>query len=125
MFKGKASKAAVRTLDRRRSLAGIPVVNPGVAVEDLEAGRCVLVVRQRLKRDGLLRRFKPTERQRRVKLDELGCFVFKRIDGERPVIEIVDAFVARFKVNRREAELSVVDFLKSLTRRNIISIAVS
>jgi hypothetical protein len=40
------------------------------------------------------------------------------------VLDIIDAFTARFAANRREAELSVVDFLKELVKRRVLSIAI-
>lgn len=110
-------------LDRRRSLAAIPVLNEGVRSAANEAGH--VVVRVTLKRGrGFLARFQPALMERTVKLDELGSFVFKQIDGQRTTQDIIEAFMARYRPNRREAELSTVDFLKSLAKRGVISVVV-
>ena len=69
-------------------------------------------------------RFMPPILERTVKLDELGAFVFRLIDGQRTVLQIVEAFQQRYKANRREAELSTVEFLRSLAQRRVISIAI-
>lgn len=111
------------TIDRRRSLASIPIHNEGVfeksrSAEELE----IVVVIER--GTGFLARFQPPLMERTLKLDELGIFVFDQIDGQRTTRAIIDAFVKRFKVNRREAELSCVKFLRSLTERHAISIAI-
>jgi len=73
---------------------------------------------------GFLGRFQADSWQKRVRLDPLGSFVLGQVDGKRNALEITDAFIVRFKVNRREAELSIVAFLKSLLERHIISIAI-
>ena len=71
---------------------------------------------------GFLDRFRPPVMEKRHTLDELGSFVVGRIDGRRNVKCIIDDFVERYRVNRREAELSVVAFLKMLMHRHIVSI---
>ena len=94
---------------------------PGVELEDGDDGRITAVVH--LKRpDGFLARFMHPVSSRRIRLDEIGSFVLSRIDGRRTVMELIECFVGRYRINRREAELSVAEFLKSLVRRNVIAI---
>ena len=57
---------------------------------------------------------------RTVALDELGTFVIEHCDGRHSVREIVEAFTRRFKLNRREAEVSMAAFLRTLGRKAII-----
>jgi len=110
-------------IDRRQSLDGIPVLNEQVSSESDNNGR--LVVNIKLKRGhGFLARFQPPVLERNVKLDEIGGFVFKLIDNQRSTLEIINMFLSKYRVNRREATLSVVDFLKSLVKRGAISIAI-
>ena len=111
-------------IDRRRSLESIPALNPGVRLEREEDGRLLVIVPVSRPRRRWLARFQPRLSERRVRLDRLGAFVLERIDGARPVRAIVEDFVQRFGTTRREAELSTAEFLKALTRRNIISIGV-
>ena len=111
-------------LDRRRSLHGIPVVHENVTVDRREQTRLVLTVRTPQRRRGWLARLRPPVEVRLVRLDELGSFVFEQLDGHRNVLALADRFVCEYKVSRREAELSVVAFLKSLVRRNVVSIAI-
>ena len=110
-------------LDRRQSLSGVPVLNEGVRVDDANPDRLVLTVR-RVRGTGILARFQPPVMERRVKLDELGSFVFRQIDGARSTRQIVERFARHHRVNRREAELSCVAFLKSLAGRNVVYIAI-
>ena len=110
-------------IDRRAALGGIPVLMPGVELEDGDDGRITAVVH--LKRpDGFLARFMHPVSSRRIRLDEIGSFVLSRIDGRRTVMELIECFVGRYRINRREAELSVAEFLKSLVRRNVIAIGI-
>jgi hypothetical protein len=117
------SQRKARPVDRRRSLAGIPVLNPGVSVKEEGAG-CLRVTVRRRRGSGFLARFQPPVLERNVELDELGAFVFRQIDGRCSTADIIDLFTRAHKVNRREAELSCVAFLKSLAARGVISIAV-
>ncbi len=109
-------------LDRAQSLDGVPVLNQGVTWAE-DNGRVVLTIRQG-RRPGLIGRFQPPIMERTVKLDALGTFVFRQIDNQRDTRGIVAAFLDRYGVNRREAILSTVEFLKALARRGAISIAV-
>jgi hypothetical protein len=99
------------------------VVNEGVTATDLGNGRLQVVLRMK-RGTGFMARFMPPVLERTVKLDELGAFVFRQIDGRRTVLQIVDAFAQRYKANRREAELSTVEFIRALVQRQIISIAI-
>jgi len=76
------------------------------------------------RRSGLFARFLPPIVEKRVQLDELGSFVFDQIDGTRSVREILDAFVARYRNNRREAEYMVTTFLRQLTERRLITLVI-
>ncbi|MCA1808452.1 MAG: PqqD family protein [Lentisphaerae bacterium] len=111
-------------VDRRQSLEAVPVMNQGVRFEDeQDTGRVVITVRQQ-RGNGFLARFQPPFIERTVRLDELGSFVFKRIDNQRSTLRIIEDFAGRYRVNRREATLSTVEILKSLVKRGIISIAI-
>lgn len=110
-------------IDRKQSLQGVPMVNPGVTWKE-KAGGCV-VVSVRVKRGaGLLAMFQPKEWDKRFELDALGAFVLTQIDGKKTAAQLTDDFVTRFKVHRREAEMCIVSFLKTLLQRCIISIAI-
>lgn len=121
LFKKKPTKQP--QIDRRQSLAGIPIVNENVTIDDRDGDN--VVVRVTLERGtGFLDRFKPPKLTSRVELDELGSFALGQIDGNKTVSEIIDAFVNRYRANRREMELSVVAFFKSLMERRVISIMI-
>jgi len=110
-------------VDRREAMASIPALVPGVLLETGDDGRVTAVVTSR-RPTGFWARFMSPTVTKRIRLDEIGTFVIRQIDGKCTVRELVERFVAAYKVNRREAELSLADFLKSLTQRNIIAIGI-
>ncbi len=111
------------TIDRRRSLDAIPVLNGGFVPEARADGALDLVIRAP-RRKSLLSRFMPPTVEQRFKLDELGTFVYGLINGTRTVEQIMDAFTERYRLNKRETEISVAAFLRLLGERKIISIVI-
>jgi len=121
---GTSRRQSPSAVDRRRSLSGVPALNRGVELQRQDDGTLMVSV-PIPRRKGLLARFQPPVTERRAKLDELGSFIVGRIDGKTTVLELVESFVAEYKTNRREAELSTAEFLRSLVRRNIVSIGLT
>lgn len=111
------------TLNRRQSLDSIPVLNGGFVREVRADGGIDLVIRGPRPK-GLLARFMPAVLEQRFKLDELGAAVYDLVDGVRTAEQIMDAFAGRYRLNKRETEVSVAAFLRMLTERKIISIVV-
>lgn len=120
MFFSRKKEPAI---DREQSLEAIPVLNADVTPARNEAGNTVITIRQKRRQD-FLGRFQPPVMERTIKLDELGSFVFGQIDGTRTMLEIIEAFMARYRTNRREATLSTVAFFKSLIKRGAISMVI-
>jgi hypothetical protein len=110
-------------IDRRQSLDGIPVLNGGFTRDPKPGNQLDLVIRAPRK-PGLLSRFMPPMVEQRFKLDELGTFVYGLIDGVRTVEQIMAEFAAHYRLNKREAEISVAAFLRMLAERKIISIVI-
>jgi hypothetical protein len=119
------SKSDAPDLDREQAMSARPVLNQLVRVEQHDDGRVTLQVPRRsttLVR--LVSRFFKLPPYRRVALDELGSFVIQRCDGEHTVRDIVDKFSEEFKLNKREAEISMTDFIKTLAGRHIIALVI-
>lgn len=113
-------------LTREESLRAIPVRNEKVEVEQDEDLQETLIRIPR--RDDWwvrwLARIFFIPKHRKVTLDELGSFVWNFCDGKHTVGELIDAFAARYKLNRKEAELSMTAFLRMLAKRRLIGLAV-
>ncbi len=113
-------------LDRQRSLKGVPICHDSIVIEADQASADGMVLVNRVARGNSLwsRFFSPPIIEQRLELDELGSFVFRLIDGRRSVAQIIDEFVQRYRVNRREAELCTVAFLRKLAQKRLVSIAI-
>lgn len=113
-----------RDIDRRRSLAAVPVLHENVTVEE----RTVETVTLKLYSapgSGFLDRFRPPPMARRYELDEFGTFVVRHMDREHTVHDIIKAFAPHFGMTLRESEMGVVAFIKMLMKRRMASVAVS
>ena len=61
-------------------------------------------------------------RNRKLQLDALGTEVWALIDGDRSVRRIIEMFASTHRLQLREAELAVTQFLRDLGRRGIIAL---
>jgi len=61
---------------------------------------------------------------RPVVLDEVGSRVWTLCDGERTVEEIVETLRGEYKLGRREVEVSLTEYLRTLGKRGMIGFLV-
>ncbi len=61
---------------------------------------------------------------REIVLDELGAWTFRLCDGKKRVKEIIEEFTRKYNLNPREAEVSIIEYLRQLARRNLIGFAI-
>ncbi len=112
-------------LSRQDSLSARPVLNRLVKLDRAEDGNIILQIPRRDTATArAVARVFGIPPYRRVALDELGTFVIELCDGQHTVRELVDKFSKRFRLNRREAEVSLSTFLRTLGRRSIIGLVV-
>lgn len=112
-------------LSRADALCCIPVRNPMVLENRLDSGEMLLSYPQTLKPwfAGILRRIKKESelrQMRKLQLDILGTGVWELVDGKSTVMEIIDSFEGLHQLYHKEAEISVIQFLRELGRRGII-----
>ena len=114
-------------LNRTEALACIPKQNDTTNWQELENGNILFTYAIPLSRffQALHRKFTknsidtPTKR---LELDAMGSFVWKLIDGERNVGEIITTFAREYKVSNMEAETAVTSFIKTLGQRGFIGL---
>jgi len=114
-----------KPLSREQSLGSIPVRNEAVEEEEADDGNVRLLIPRR--EDWWVRaaaRVFYVPRKRRLTLDEIGSFVWGLCDGDHSVREIIRALAARYMLHRKEAEVSVVAYLRTLAKRRLIAVAV-
>lgn len=110
-------------VDRQAVMTLRPGRNSLLTWEQRESGETLLTVPQNDQVNRLTKAMAkwlrvPTERK--VELDEVGGYVWELCDGSRTVESIVQMTGKQFKMNRREAEVSVTMFLQMLHERNFI-----
>jgi hypothetical protein len=114
-----------KALSREQSLTSVPVRNEAIEAERTDAGEARLFIPRRETRwVRLLSRLVHVPKRQPVTLDEVGTFVWDLCDGEHTVRDITRELAARYKLHRKEAEVSVVAYLRQLAKRRIVGIAV-
>ena len=110
-------------VDRQATLYLRPGRNSVLTWEKRESGETILTVPQNHKVSRITRtmaRWMGAPSERHVELDEVGGFVWELCDGQHTVETIVQQTIRQYKMNRREAEVSVTMFLQMLHERNFI-----
>ncbi len=57
-----------------------------------------------------------------IELDEFGAAVWEKCDGRHSVEQLVNFTAGAYKLNRRQAEVSVVSFMRMLAQRRLIGL---
>lgn len=112
-------------LSRTDALCCIPIRNPRVVEKRLDSGEILLTYPETLSPwfAGILRRVKKTpeiRRARKLQLDILGTCVWDLVDDKSTVMDIIASFAGLHQLYHKEAEISVIQFLRELGRRGII-----
>lgn len=110
-------------VDRKAAMTLRPGRNSLLTYEKRETGETVLTIPQNEKVNPITRamaRWLRAPKERKVELDEVGGFVWELCDGDHTVEAIVHKTSRQYKLNRREAEVSVTMFLQMLHERNFI-----
>lgn len=123
----RKKRSGVPTITRTEALASIPLKNPRIKEDRSETGEVVLTytVRMRPWFAGLMRRFgkeKDIVQSKKIQLDELGTAVWDLINGNRSVRSIVQEFSRSYQLEKKEAEVSVAQFLRELGKRGLIGL---
>ena len=119
-------KAQPKELSRQASLASKPLRNPAIRTERKEDGTALLYVPSNPSRWARLmaKLIRVEGIDRRVSLDEIGAYVWEMCDSETPVRAMISRFAKQYKLNRKEAEVSMVQYLRTLAKKGLIGIMV-
>lgn len=112
-------------LDRHGSLAARPLRNPLLEWTRDEEGMALL----RLPRKEswwvkVLARVFYIPKGKTFSLDEPGSFVWELCDGTTPIRTIIQRFAERFKLTRKEAEVSTLQYFRLLAQKGFVGLAV-
>lgn len=103
-----------------------PIRNSLLTWESNEEGKVVITIPSR--NDTLARivsKIFVVPKSRQLMLDdEVGSAVWQYCDGEHSIRSIVDHLSKNYKLTRKEAEVSVTEFLRQLGRRRLVGFAI-
>lgn len=103
----------------------VPLKNPLVKWKEIKSGNKVAILQRRSDWWGKILAFIfviPKERE--VVLDELGSEVVDLCDGINKVEDLVQKMADKYKLTRKEAETSILSYLRQLVRRGIIGLQI-
>ena len=114
-----------KAISREQSLASVPLRNEAIGVEHSDDGfvRLVIPLRASWWARVISKAFY-VPKTRKITLDEIGSYVWGLCDGKRSVRSIIKGLCKRYNLHRKEAEVSVVAYLRQLAKKGIIGIAV-
>jgi hypothetical protein len=116
-------KKFVPKISRLEILAAVPVRNSLVEWEANDQEEVVLKVPRRQDRVGrVLHRVFVAPPFKQVVLDEVGSDVWQLCTGENDVDTIVKTLAKKYKLSRREVELSLANYLRTLAQRGLIGL---
>lgn len=113
-------------LTREQVMRSRPLRNALLQWETNDEGKVVITIPRRkdwLARIATIFFAVPSTRQL-VLDDEVGSSVWQACDGEQTIDGIVKLLCQRYKLTRKEAEVSVTEFLRQLGRRRLVGFAV-
>ncbi len=108
-------------LTREGTLSAKPIRNQAVEETRGDKGSLILIVPVRKDRwFGILSRILYFPREKKISLDEIGAWVWHKCDGKASVGEMIGKLAGEFKVNPKEAEVSLLGFLRKLADKRLI-----
>jgi len=119
-------KGKVPKITREQMLGSKPIRNQAVIWEKDEDGEILI----RIPREEygwkikLLSKFFYIPKERKISLDEVGSQVWEMCDGETSVKDIIDTLRKKYKLNRKEAEISLITYLRELGKKGLVGFAV-
>ena len=120
-------KLAANSISRSQALAYTPVKSVQITEVRLETGEVLIeyplavrpliaAVARRLGRQQNLVQTK------KLQLDTLGTSVWDLVDGNRSVSRIIKIFAKTHRLENREAEISVTQFIRELGKRGLLGL---
>ena len=102
-------------------LSSRPARNEAVEWEKTDRGEVrISVTRQETWKIRLLSKLFYIPRKRNITLDEVGAEVWQMCNGRTNVGQMIQALSEKYKLNRKEAEVSLLEYLKTLAQKRFV-----
>lgn len=119
----RATKA--KHISREAMLKSRPIRNAQVQWERDENGEVVITLERRETwKAKLLSKFFYLPKRHRISLDEVGSRIWELCDGDHTVRDLIEYLKKQYKLNPKEAEVSLTHYLKQLGRKRLVGFAV-
>ena len=102
-------------------LASRPTRNDSLRWEQSDEGEVrVVVERQETWKVKLLSKVFYIPKERKITLDEVGTEVWQMCNGRNSVGQMIDLLSEKYQLNRKEAEVSLLQYLKTLGQKRFV-----
>jgi len=102
-------------------LAARPTRNDSLRWEEGDEGEVrVIVERQETWKVKLLSKVFYIPKERKITLDEVGTEVWQMCNGRNSVGQMIDLLSEKYQLNRKEAEVSLLQYLKTLGQKRFV-----
>jgi hypothetical protein len=118
--KSASSQAQQRAVRRREMLEMRPLRNPKLEWREEDDTVVLQIRRAQTWKTRLIGAFVPVPAERNIVLDAIGADVWKMLDGQTTVQQIVRALARKYQLSAREAEISLQQFFRELGRRGYV-----
>lgn len=122
--RGSVAIKRKQKLSREDVFGAVPVKNRAASEREDEDGNLTIVL---TREDSffvkVLNKFFFIPLEKKIELDEIGSWVWRRCDDRTPVGELINMMAGEYKLSRKEAEVSLMSFLRSLSRKRLIGFA--
>lgn len=106
-------------------MAAFPLRNDRLTVRPTDGGELSVTIPRRSDWLGkVLSVIFIVPKQRQVVLDAVGADVWALCDGSHTVADVIRAVADKYRLNRKEAEVSVTTYLRQLGKRGLLAFAV-
>jgi hypothetical protein len=102
-------------------LSSRPARNEAVEWEKTDRGEVrISITRQETWKIRLLSKLFYIPRKRNITLDEVGTEVWQMCNGRTNVGQMIQALSEKYQLNRKEAEVSLLEYLKTLAQKRFV-----
>lgn len=106
-------------------LSSRPARNEAVDWERNDSGEVrITITRQETWKIRLLSKLFYIPRKRNITLDEVGTEVWQMCDGRTTVGQMIQSLSEKYQLNRKEAEVSLLEYLKTLAQKRFVGFLV-
>ena len=112
-------------LNRSAMLNSRPARNEALAWDKTDDGEVrITVVRQDSWKIRLLSKVFYIPKERKITLDEVGAQVWQMCNGHHTVAQMIEQLSHTYQLNRKEAEVSLLAYLKTLAQKRFVGFLV-